>query len=149
MIKNINYKNSSGFTLIELLIVIAIIGILASFITANFRGVRQRGRDAQRKSNLHQIRSALEFYRADNDSYPSALRTCPSGSPSYLGSSTCGAAYLNPIPTDPLDGSTYSYTRTSTSQYTLTACLENAQDADQDATNTCAATLRSYTLRNP
>lgn len=57
---------SKGFTLIELLVVLVIIASLATLLTANFVGVRQRGRDAQRKSDLRQIQSAFELYRADN-----------------------------------------------------------------------------------
>ena len=54
-----------GFTLVELLIVVAIIGILSTLLMANFIGVRQRARDAQRKADLRQIQSALELYRSD------------------------------------------------------------------------------------
>lgn len=156
--KNNNFfhiRNSSlGFTLIELLVVIAIIGILSAFITANFSGVRQKGRDAQRKQNLSQIRSALEFYRSDQGGYPPSLTNCPVGGPNYLGSSACNITYLNPIPKDPLNSGSFvfSYSSGSTSQYTLTACLENTQDSERDATNNlsvCSGTSWSYTLRNP
>lgn len=69
-----NFKK--GFTLIELLIVIAIIGVLATLLMVNFIGVRQRARDAQRKSDLRQIQSALEIYRSDQGSYPASIINC-------------------------------------------------------------------------
>ncbi len=55
--------------MIELLIVIAIIGILASVVLVNLNGARARARDAQRKSDLHQIVLASEDYYAGNGTY--------------------------------------------------------------------------------
>lgn len=59
-----------GFTLIELLVVIAIISLLASVILASLSSARARGRDAKRKSDLHQILVAVELYRNDNNGNP-------------------------------------------------------------------------------
>jgi len=78
-----NSELEKGFTLIELLIVIVIIGVLATLLMTNFVGVRQRGRDAQRKSDLRQIQAALELYRADVGQYPEALPVC-NGDPLLL-----------------------------------------------------------------
>ena len=61
---------TKGFTLIELLVAISIIGVLSSFLLANFVGIRQRARDGVRKSDLRQIQSALELYRSDQSKYP-------------------------------------------------------------------------------
>lgn len=138
-------KACEGFTLIELLIVIIIIGILSSLIFTNFAGVRQRGRDSQRKSDVQQIRAALEIYRADTRSYPiGPLPSC--GSPFKLETTV----YMQKIPCDPL-GVNVSYTYTSNgSTYSIVACLENANDADKDATDACAASDRvSFTVQNP
>jgi type IV pilus assembly protein PilA len=62
--------NKKGFTLIELLVVIAIIGILASVVLASLNTARRKARDAQRISDIKQIKLALEFYFDDNDAYP-------------------------------------------------------------------------------
>lgn len=51
-----------GFTLIELLVVIAVIGILASVVLASLNSARGKARDSRRKSDLAQIRTAMEFY---------------------------------------------------------------------------------------
>ncbi|TRZ77963.1 type II secretion system protein [bacterium] len=51
-----------AFTLIELLVVIAIIGILATVVLVNLSSTRGRARDARRKSDLSNIRLALEMY---------------------------------------------------------------------------------------
>lgn len=63
-----------GFTLIELLVVIGIIGILitVTIVTLNPFGQISKARDAQRKSDLKQIQTALELYSHDTDGYPTA-----------------------------------------------------------------------------
>jgi len=61
----INHQSSiikKGFTLIELLVVISVIGILAALILARFGTVEKSARDARRKSDLNQYRTALENY---------------------------------------------------------------------------------------
>lgn len=129
--KNITINNK-GFTLIELLVVIVIIGILSSFLVANYVGVRARGRDAQRKADLRQIQSALELYRSDSGSYPASLPACGS-SLSYN-----GATYMQKIPCDPTNSAPLRYTYQSAfsnSAYTLAGCLENTNDQQKDTSN--------------
>lgn len=63
----------SGFTLIELLVVIAIIGVLASVVLASVNTARAKSRDARRKSDLNQLRLALELYYDANNAYPSTV----------------------------------------------------------------------------
>src|ERR1035437_6751662 len=147
MTENQNIKK--GFTLIELLIVIAIIGVLATLLMVNFVGVRQRARDAQRKSDLRQVQSALEIYRSDNGSYHigtssvAELFACSplpppaacTGSASCFGNNpSCTTIYMKTLPIDPsgLSSSTYNggnyYYSISNGNYTLAACLENTGD---------------------
>jgi type II secretion system protein G len=150
MTKIKNIKN--GFTLIELLIVIAIIGVLATLLMVNFVGVRQRARDAQRKSDLRQLQSALEIYRSDNGNYPSgvssaaALGICQpgqgkcTGSVACFGNPSCSVIYMQTIPVDPngstyYNGGNYFYASSDNATYTLGACLENAADSQATATN--------------
>lgn len=111
-----------GFTLIELLVVIAIISILIAVGSISYTRAVQLSRDSRRKTDLEQIRQALETYRSENYSYPAT------GSLSALEPN-----YITDIPTDPKQGTgsyTYTYTRSSTTTYTLCAELENfATDA--------------------
>lgn len=139
-----------GFTLLELLISISIIGVLAGLLTVNFVGVRQRGRDVQRKSDLKQIGLALEVYRADQGTYLTNFPSC--GVPLGQGSST----YLKKIPCDPTSGQSYTYTASADGlTYSIFACLENGNDADIDKDISgvkimCpSTTLWRYTQTNP
>jgi len=141
-----------GFTLIELLVAISIIGILSSFLLANFVGVRQRARDGIRKSDLRQIQSALELYRSDKAAYPaSPLPSC--GSP-LQDTSKPPVVYMQKIPCDPSNSSVYTYTASGNDSYTIVGCLENGNDPQKDssANSACVGTGKtgiSYTLQNP
>jgi len=141
--------NPRGFTLVELLVVVAIIGILSTLLTANFIAVRQRGRDAQRKSNLRQVQSALELYRADQAGYPptASFPACGLSFTNVAGTTT----YMQKVPCDPTSVS-YSYSSTDSTRYTLIGCLENSSDSEKDLTNVapCTGTTNfSLTFTNP
>lgn len=119
-----------GFTLIELLVVISIVAILSALLMANFIGVRQRSRDATRKSDLQNIRQALELYRADIGSYPASIQ-CDN---SLVNPDDGAVVYMQEIPCDPISSSQqteYLYTYNSgNNTYTLDACIENSADTD-------------------
>lgn len=143
-IKNLRLKiknYSKGFTLIELLIVIAIIGILSALLMANFIGVRQRARDAQRKADLRQIQSALEIYRSDSatGNYPDqSLVVCGQ---SLDNGATTPTVYMKKIPCDPQGAGywysgQYFYDNPNGTDYTLAACLENSADSTSGTTAT-------------
>ena len=69
---NLNKKKfSSGFTLIELLVVISVIGLLASVVLVSVNNAKSRVRDALRKTDLRQLKLALENYYSSNGKYPS------------------------------------------------------------------------------
>ena len=108
------FSKQNGFSLIEILVVIGIIGILATLLIPNLIGVRQRARDSQRKSDIRQIQSALELYRADNAAYPSATST-----PYRLNATACATSniftspnllvtYMQKIPCDPTGTGVYN-----------------------------------------
>lgn len=133
------FSKQNGFSLIEILVVIGIIGILASLLVPNLIGVRQRARDSQRKSDIRQIQSALELYRADNASYPSQT-----GPNYWLNSTACLTSnafispnllvtYMQKIPCDPTGTGVYNagnyYYYSNQKTYTLAGCLENSADS--------------------
>lgn len=120
---------SSGFTLVELLLVIAIIGILISFLSISFFSVRQRTTDAQRKTDIQELRSALEQFRSDNDLYMTfgeyAAVNC--GSPFKTATSN---TYIQKTPCDPkTTGQKYFYFPYNAGfSYVLVSCLGNSED---------------------
>jgi general secretion pathway protein G len=116
-------KAYQAFTLIELLVVIALIGILSTLVIANLNSARERSRDAQRKSDIRNIQTALRMYYNDTGTYMSP----PFGNIWTVGTAT----YMNTVPNDPLvaDGRTYSFSLdVANDTYTLTACFENKSD---------------------
>lgn len=162
--KKFQISKQRGFTLIELLIVIVIIGILSTLVIANFIGVRARARDAQRKTDLSQIRTALQLYYSDEGAYPSwDASSYPACGAEFTGGT--GVTYIKKMPCDPQDKQQGKYTYAASptgcglnitcTGYTLMACLENASDSDSDVKqpgggpNTCSNGLTSYTVTNP
>ena len=53
-----------------MLVVISIIGILSSFVIVSLNSARQKARDALRKGDMAQLRTALEMYYDDYLIYP-------------------------------------------------------------------------------
>lgn len=114
-----------GFTLIELLVVISLIGILSTLVLANLNSARERSRDAQRKSDLRNIQTALRLYYNDVGGYPTNAQL-PAWGEEF---SRTGTVYMNTLPKDPLSSQSYRYTYyIDGDNYTLDSCLENKSD---------------------
>lgn len=141
------YMNKSGFTLVELIIVIAIIAILITMSIASFGTITKRSRDTRRKSDIEQVRSALEAYRANNKFYPNT------GSGSYAEITTLPLepAYISDIPDDLNTTVHYYYKATNLVSgnyygYCLSALVETVGTL---ATGCTANTGQNYTVSNP
>ena len=97
-----------GFTLIELLVVISVIGILAALLLVRYGTAEKAGRDARRKSDINQYRTAIEnFAIKTNGLYPSYTTAIDA-----FGSlcTALGTSYMSSCPQDPRqDATTYYY----------------------------------------
>jgi len=102
--------NKRGFTLIELLVVISIISLLSTVALTSLQSARKRARDTERKSEIEQIRHALELYYADHNQYPlSGGAVVPnsgwsnSNDASWDTLAVALAPYMSPLATDPVN----------------------------------------------
>lgn len=160
-LKQISYfKIKRGFTLIELLIVISIIGILASITLTSFASAQAKARDGVRKSDLTQIKKALEL--AKSDCQGSAYYPVVSGGDEYarfdnlqIYLADTDLKYMNSVPDDPKDTGTSRYgyntststgntcpntstpptlTQSGSADFMIRALLERSSDPDSAST---------------
>ena len=110
----------SGFTLVEILVVVTIISMLASIAAVSYSRFVKQSRDARRKTDIEQIRAAVEMYRNFNGEYPS---TVTSGA-SITDSAPSTTIYMTRVPSDPMPAYAYYYLRSSTQNYSLCAYIE-------------------------
>jgi general secretion pathway protein G len=90
-------RRSGGFTLIELLVVVAIIGIIVTVASGQYRRSIQKAKEAVLKEDLYIMRTAINQYFADKGKYPSDLRALVDDS------------YLKAVPVDPVTLSTETW----------------------------------------
>lgn len=158
------FLNHSGFTLIELIIVIGLIGIMAVILIFLINPALQleKTRDADRKSDLRLISSALELYRSDQGAYPlpgagNSLANC--GTAFIDSSANCGSPrviYLQIVPRDPSTNGNYYYCTSISAPcsapsggYAIFACLENINDPEGVAGLPCPAETKYKKVTNP
>jgi len=82
-----------GFTLIELLVVAAILIVLAGIGLAQYKNGKTRASEAVLKTDLFQMRDAIDQYYADKAQWPGTLDELVS------------AGYLRKVPDDPFTSS--------------------------------------------
>src|SRR3989344_4706205 len=115
-------KKSGGFTLLEVLVTATIIAILTAIGIVSYASVNKRSRDVKRKSDLEQVRSALEMYRSDNSGqYPNIGAGFLDAQ--GLLTSLVDSGYMPAIPNDPLPAERYYYDAIDTGGVYSSYCL--------------------------
>src|SRR3989338_6549912 len=116
-----------GYTLVELMVAISIIALLFAAGVASYGKASQRSRDAKRKSDVEQLRSALEMYRADNSKYPPTSDVWQDISTPL---NVLVPSFIPELPTDP-QGFSYEYQAPAdpATTYCITAFLEVTDDS--------------------
>ena len=79
-----------GFTLIELLVVMAILAALLSIAAPRYFDSLERAKEAALRTNLRQLREAIDRHRADTGRLPESLQVL------------ADKRYLRAIPLDPV-----------------------------------------------
>jgi prepilin-type N-terminal cleavage/methylation domain-containing protein len=133
-----NISTRKGFTLIEVMTVVAIIGLLSTFIFASMSEAQRRSRDAKRLADIKQVQNALELYA---DEHGGAYPLVPTSFVFQLASSLV-PNYIRVLPEDPVrtGGNRYRYytvDATNGSSYTILVNLET----DDPATGWCRIKL--------
>ena len=82
-------RSASGFTIIELMVVLALISILATIGLAQYRNGVVHAREAVLKTDLFDLRDAIDQYYADKGQYPGTL------------DSLVTDGYIRKVPVDP------------------------------------------------
>jgi len=149
-------RKYQGFSLIELLVVISIIGVLSSLAVVSLNSARVKARDALRKADMTQMRTAIMLYYDETERYPICGATSWNPAASDFGAAatqtfadcykvtlgsllTAGAKpYLSQMPKDPKNetnspstDSTYLYRYISSSnggEYALVFRIEESTD---------------------
>lgn len=129
-----------SFTLIEILVVATIIGLLLSGGVISYSYLSKQSRDARRKTDIEQIRSALEMYRSEKNVYPNFAGDCASGI--LLPTLT---PYLPKIPDDPKPTPYNYYCNITNSSYTISAYLETfSGNCGSGCGTTCTYSVGPY-----
>ncbi len=145
-------KHNQGFTLIEMLAVTFIIAILAGLSLTAFVGSRKTARDARRKSDIEQVRSALELYRSDNGYYPNT------GVGVWTNASNLAVLetgeYISEIPSDPASTNPYAYIALNLVGgryygYCLAAAMDYSANAYDNCVSNHANAAYNYEIANP
>lgn len=114
-----------GFTFVELLVVITIIAVLTAAAAASYSSTNKKSRDTKRKSDLQEIRSALEIVRTECSAYPTTAL--------YTTGVVCDSTvYITAekMPHDPKSGANYTYTP-AVDGATYSLCANEMEDPDE------------------
>ena len=97
-------RNSRGFTLVEIMLVVVIIGLLASIVGINIRGLAPKSKEKTVRAQISNFETVVDVFSMENDRLPRSLDELvndPGGLPDWK-------AYMRRMPKDPW-GNSYQY----------------------------------------
>ena len=145
---SLTVNNAEGFTLVEILVVVTIISLLASIAAVSYSQFIKQSRDTRRKTDIEQIRAAIELYQNFNNVYPADIAfggVIADPEPSTT-------KYMTKVPNDPRATSSLRYTYYYLSiapfkDYKLCAYIEGGETSISDAD--CSPTLKCNYCMGP
>ena len=121
-------SRSRGFTLIELLLVIAIIGLIATFVMVSQRDAQEKRNDVRRSTDVLALQKGLALFSAGGQGYP-VMTGCIDGTDAVTAAfRAAGILNANNVIVDPLnpsDVATCYYYVSSGSTYTLRYTMQS------------------------
>lgn len=150
-------KSKEGFTLIELLVVMAVLATLVTILLVAINPFKliSDARDQKKRSDLNQVRVALQNYYNDCKTYPATAifddastgllhlstpgamgATTGDGVDGTAGTCDDGKQYMKQVPTD----ADFHYTLVDSQNYRITADLVNRSTEDTNSMSKCDAT---------
>jgi len=120
-------SSERGFTFIELIIVIAVLGILAGIAIPRITGVQDKARYATGEALLANMKTPLELYRQEKNTYPTMAETTNSDDlgneiDKYIDN------YSNLLPDSSDDWSFVKYESSDGDSYTLVITHPKTED---------------------
>jgi len=144
-----------GFTLMEILISIAIIAVLTAIGIVSYSSINRGARNAKRRADIEQIRSALELYRSDLGFYPAVHTSALGDADDLVESDPNFSTYLSQIPRDP-KGVEYMYKATGLNGGSYYGyCLAAQTEPTDSKDTTCSVSdlpvdsIYNYGRKNP
>lgn len=119
------HNRRSGFSLIELMVVMAVIAVLVSIAMPRYQGSVENAKLVALKSNLHQLRLAIDRYHDDKASFPASLEVLAE------------QHYLREVPVDPITESAKTWVLVEETESDMTGVVDvrsGAQGADPRGT---------------
>jgi general secretion pathway protein G len=102
-----DHAQPNGFTLVEMLVTVFILGLLTTVVVLAVLPNQDKAMVQKAKADISTLSQAMEIYRLDNATYPSAADGLQAlMKPTSAGGS--GAGYIKKLPNDPW-GRPYQY----------------------------------------